>query len=362
MGGTEKFIMNIYKYIDKKKFSFDFYILNPQFISQYEEEITSYGGRIIKGKSFGLGKIKSGFKALYDAIRLYGPYDVVHSHVNLGNAYVLYTAKKAGIKIRISHSHAVFCFSKQMHRKIQEHILRHILLKSATAFCACSKEASISLYGKTKDKNVVVINNGIEIEKFLRDAESLNSDYYANLCGNNKYIWGNITRFDNNKNQEFILKCFKCFLEYEPKSMLILGGVDGGQRDTVQKKAKELKIDSKILFIGTQTNVEQWLTIIDVFIFPSKHEGFGIALIEAQIAGCNCFASTGVPLSTDLGLGNVYYYDLNDGEEEWAKKIYYQVKKFQRPKTADILNRVHHRKLSAQDATRQMEILYEEKE
>ena len=42
---------------------------------------------------------------------------------------------------------------------------------------------------------------------------------------------------------------------------------------------------------------------LDVFIFPSKYEGLGIVLIEAQAAGIPCVVSNKIPNEADLGLG-----------------------------------------------------------
>ena len=65
----------------------------------------------------------------------------------------------------------------------------------------------------------------------------------------------------------------------------------------------------------------------DAFIMPSLHEGFGIAIIEAQSMSLKCFASTNIPLTTNCG--NVTYLKLTDGPAKWGDAIsqWYQKKK-----------------------------------
>ena len=151
------------------------------------------------------------------------------------------------------------------------------------------------------------------------------------LLQNSDCIWGNITRFDDNKNQLFVLDVFKSFLRFNNKAILVLGGYDAGLRQQVVDRAKRLEIDAKVLFLGVQKNIEKWLNLFNVFIFPSKSEGFGIALLEAEAAGCKCFASTNVPKMTDIGLGMVEYIDLQTKSIEWAKKIFVSLSSYQKP-------------------------------
>ena len=57
----------------------------------------------------------------------------------------------------------------------------------------------------------------------------------------------------------------------------------------------------------------------DVFVFPSRFEGLGIVLIEAQAMNLLCVSSDVVPRETDLGLCE--YLSLNQNAEQWAAKI-----------------------------------------
>ena len=331
-GGTEQFLMSIYRQIDKNRFQFDFYVLNPQYISEtIYNEIVSMGGQVIYGMHFGLGHSQRGKKLLKKVIRQYGPYDAIHSHINLGNAYILPVAKREKIPCRISHCHAIESFSyKRILKKIYYKYLQKKLLKSATDFVSCSIEAGVSLYGEYRKNQILVIKNGINYTKFLQSNVKELLQQYP-LLQNNDCVWGNITRFDDNKNQLFILDIFKDFLNFNNRAVLVLGGYDAGCRQQITNKAKDLGIDSKVLILGVQTNIEKWLNLFNVFVFPSKSEGFGIALLEAEAAGCKCFASTNVPKMTDIGLGMVEYIDLQTKSIEWAKKIFISLSSYQKP-------------------------------
>ena len=56
---------------------------------------------------------------------------------------------------------------------------------------------------------------------------------------------------------------------------------------------------------------------MDVFLFPSRFEGFGMAMIEAQASGLFCVASDVLPESTDVD-GRSVFLSLNISDEKWA--------------------------------------------
>ena len=56
----------------------------------------------------------------------------------------------------------------------------------------------------------------------------------------------------------------------------------------------------------------------DIFLLPSLHEGLGIVLIEAQVSGLRCIASTNVPNEAKL-TNNVTFLPLE--AEQWIEEI-----------------------------------------
>lgn len=78
--------------------------------------------------------------------------------------------------------------------------------------------------------------------------------------------------------------------------------------------------DEDIILTGIVNNVEEILSGIDVFVFPSLHEGYGISLVEAQMLKIPCLASDTIPKTTKIS-NCVEYLNLNLGIETWANKI-----------------------------------------
>ncbi len=60
---------------------------------------------------------------------------------------------------------------------------------------------------------------------------------------------------------------------------------DGDLRAEAQKRAEQLGILERILFVGASRDVGYWLQKMNVFILFSRYEGLPNVLIEAQMVG-----------------------------------------------------------------------------
>lgn len=338
LGGTEAFIMNNYRILDRSNYSFDFLV----FIEKdwpYLDEIKSLGGKvffafpptIFNQKKFTLLLKKINHQA--------GGYDVIHSHINLQNSFVMAAARKIGIPKRISHSHDTHGKRDRGLRSIYVKYRQQLILKSATDFLACSNDAGEYLYGgEFYRKKGKTISNGINVSNYLFSREVGILKRRQLGLPDDSVIIGNITRFEPKKNQLFTIKTFNEILKERGNAYLLLGGPDGGQLRECETLVRELQIENHVKFLGARTDVRELLCAIDVYLFPSLYEGLGIGLLEAQASGCLCFASTGVSCEANMGIGNLFFIDLDKGTEFWAKFILDELKGFQRPQNEQVLN------------------------
>ena len=80
-------------------------------------------------------------------------------------------------------------------------------------------------------------------------------------------------------------------------SLLIIGKGDEGPN--LQKQAKELKVSDRVKFLGflPYKDIPKYLSVCDIFIRPSRSEGFGNSFIEAMAASLPVIATPvgGIP-------------------------------------------------------------------
>lgn len=89
--------------------------------------------------------------------------------------------------------------------------------------------------------------------------------------------------------------------------LLVLGPLDAlerpeeaGYADEVKERIAKLGLESSVRLMGRTDDVQRYLQLADVFVFSSRFETFGIALIEAMACGLPCVVSTIEGVSTDI--------------------------------------------------------------
>ena len=77
--------------------------------------------------------------------------------------------------------------------------------------------------------------------------------------------------------------------EYPDLHLVVLG--EGPQRDELLRLAAELGVGDAVSFPGRSGDVTGWLNRAELLVHPARWEGFGLALLEAMLAGLPIVAS-----------------------------------------------------------------------
>jgi glycosyltransferase involved in cell wall biosynthesis len=98
------------------------------------------------------------------------------------------------------------------------------------------------------------------------------------------------------KDQATLLKAVQRLAWDEPRVKLYLVG-DGPLRKDLERLARELGVSDRVSFLGNQPEVLGWTALADVFVFSSKEEGLGTALLDALVMGVSTAATVagGIP-------------------------------------------------------------------
>lgn len=242
-----------------------------------------------------------------------GSYDIVHVHGSSSLLYIeLLAAKLGGAKIRIAHSH-----STTTNHKILNKLLRKKFSNSYTTAFACSKDAGEWLFN---NKEFTIINNGINTKKFIYDERDRNEIRKKYKIKPDEKVLGHIGLFNEEKNQMFLLDILEKELETSPKTKLLLAG-NGPLKKQVKAEAKKRGLEHRIIFLSETNKPEKLYSAMDAFVMPSRHEGFGLAALEAQISGLPCILSNNFPKQIKINQNVKFVSTLDNDIEKWLKAI-----------------------------------------
>ena len=141
----------------------------------------------------------------------------------------------------------------------------------------CISETMRSYYKKWYSPNKLeVIHNGISPEKSpnVLDEEVVNIIKSFKLRG--LKVIGTASILTGRKGVEQILHLIASQLEY---AAVIIG--DGKEKSNLENLSRRLLISDRCFFSGFCNNAKNYFHLFDIFIMPSRSEGFGLALIEA---------------------------------------------------------------------------------
>lgn len=238
-------------------------------------------------------------------------YDIAHIHGNSATITIeLMLAFLHGIKVRVAHSHNSTCDNMKIHK-----LLLPLFKILKTHSCACSDLAGKWLFGKG-DFNV--LPNGFYTERFAFN-EELRKQERSRLNIDDKFVIGHIGRFNKQKNHAFLLEIFNEIAQEREDAVLLLVGT-GPDYDKVIQLIDNHPFKDRIILYGETSEAEKAYAAMDVFAFPSKYEGLGIVLLEAQMNGLKCVSSDVIPQEAILG-ENIVLLSLDDDIKKWKDEI-----------------------------------------
>lgn len=322
-GGSEAMTMNFMRHMDRSKVQYDF-LVHREYKAAYEDEIEQLGGKIYRicpvyPQYFGRYK-----KEIRKFLKEHPEYKIIHSNTMELGYFAYKEASKQGVPVIICHSH---CIPKGFNLKqIMRIYFKKRMEKYITHRFACSKVAGQWLFGEKYARDVRVIKNPIDAQQYIYDSEKRMKIRKEFGIKEDQFVVGHVGRFFPEKNHDFLIDIFSCIYQQNKNTLLMLvGSGETGDNDShvlaIKEKVKNSGLDNSVIFTGVRSDVPELMQAMDAFVFPSKTEGLGIVLIEAQAAGLKCFTSEDV-VPKDVQITELLsYISLKQPAKEWADNI-----------------------------------------
>lgn len=291
-GGVEAVVMNYYRHIDRSKVQFDFLIDSDSSLVP-REEIESLGGRV-----FEIPPYQHVIEYQRELQRLFKEecWKIVHSHINALSVFPLRAAKKAGVPVRIAHSHSTSGKGEYAKNALKA-VLKTQSNRYPTHRFACSRFAGEWLFGKAADFEVVY--NAIDLD-FFRFNEEVRAQTRADLgLIDDQFVIGHVGRFTAQKNHVFLINVFSEVAKRRDDVVLLLVG-SGEDGASVKSMVDQLGLSDRVKFLGQRSDVNRLYQAFDAFLLPSLYEGLCLVGVEAQVSGLPCLLSDTITREVDV--------------------------------------------------------------
>lgn len=230
-------------------------------------------------------KLKSGFDfsfSKYNALKnLFQKFDIIHLH--FFNPMIAYAAVQSGRKIAYTeHGNFGFGREKKISDIVNNFFLKKFLNKHVNYISFNSKfteQVARDRY-HLLNTNCEVVYNGIDFSDTSSES-TVDDELKKKLEG--KFVVGTSSRFAGFKRIDRLLNAFAEFQENKNTVLLLVG--DGILRNDLEQLARQLNISERTIFTGYRKDVRQLQQMMDVCVFPSENEPFGLVAIETLALG-----------------------------------------------------------------------------
>jgi N-acetyl-alpha-D-glucosaminyl L-malate synthase BshA len=133
----------------------------------------------------------------------------------------------------------------------------------------------------------------------------------AALAPNGEKLLIHVSNFRPVKRVCAVVEIFREVQEQVPSRLLMVG--DGPDLRDARKLASSFGLGDRVQFLGEQEQVQQLLSVADVFLLPSKEESFGLAGLEAMACKVPVVAARvgGIPEVIEDGVSG-FMFDVDD--------------------------------------------------
>lgn len=133
---------------------------------------------------------------------------------------------------------------------------------------------------------IEVVYNGIDLKRFSIESDKENRERLRKSFGirPTAKIIGNVSRLIEDKGHEYLLMTIPEILKIHPDIKVLIVG-DGELKTALIEQCKKLNISNYVIFAGARTDIPELLDIMDIFVFPTFREAFGICILEAMAMG-----------------------------------------------------------------------------
>ncbi len=294
-------------------------IFAPSYDNQEEEEDVVRYRSLIRGVVGGFS-FPNSFDPDIEKQFKKGEFDVIHAHHPM---LIGRTARYLSNKYRVP---LVFTYHTRYEQYLHYVGLSGVKEVIPTYIRNCTKTCDMVIAPTPQIKEyleeikvnaqVQVLPTGLPEDSFYPDKETV-TEIRKELLGDGKYLFCTVARLAKEKNLEFILESLALYKKEKgivDFKFALIG--EGPEKERLQQQVGELGLSKEVYFVGEvpNTEIKNYCSASDMFLFASKSETQGIVLLEAMATGTPVLAVRGTG-TQDIVKNGINGYMVNEIEE-----------------------------------------------
>jgi glycosyltransferase involved in cell wall biosynthesis len=204
--------------------------------------------------------------------------EIVHAHMARDYSLASYAARRNPKTKFIVTRHVLFPLNR-LHRHTLARATRVIAVSNAVA-------QELRASGVVTEKQIAVISNGIDVDRFSRARASFDRVQVLRSMGLpvDCLLVGSIGELRTLKRHDDFIRAAAIVAGRFPETHFVLAGI-GEIRKQLEALVNELGLTECFHFLGWLDEAEKLLCAMDVFVSASETESFGLAIVEAMATG-----------------------------------------------------------------------------
>ncbi|MEK7623731.1 MAG: glycosyltransferase [Patescibacteria group bacterium] len=299
-GGAQKYVFDL-AYALKDTFDVTIAVGEPRGQNDLQKKAKDFGINVRQ-----LTHLVRPFSPLHDLLtifelnRLYGELKPNIVHLNSSKASILgsLAGQMSNVKCQMSIIYTVhgWVFDEPLSwvKKNFYRLAEKITAKQKDKIIVLSKldqDTATNLLSIEQEK-IPLIPHGLPpltlIEK--QTARSIIKKNYKFSISDNALWVGTIANFYPTKGLDILISAIsECKKDIPNMQFLIFG--DGPERQNLESGIWNLELNDRIHLVGFVPEAAQFLSAFDLFVLPSRKEGFPYAILEARVAGLPIIAA-----------------------------------------------------------------------
>ena len=236
--------------------------------------------------------------------------DIVHGNTPKGSFLSMIAAWICRVPTRIYYVHGLRYQGVTGFKRKLLMAMERVSCKLATSVYAVSHGVKEVMHeDKITKKEIQIIWNGsingidgVFFNSQIVDSNNLKKQYGI---AEDDFVFGFIGRVVKDKGINELVSAFKTISnDYNNVKLIIAGNFEETLDPLLPEIKNEIHANPNIILVGFLTDIRPFYKMMDLFVFPSYREGFGISLMEAaamnvpsissDIIGCNEIIAHGV--------------------------------------------------------------------